>query len=43
MNRLPPHAEDEPPPKSSFWPTAPWVAFAVVVFIVAFIGALLAF
>ena len=42
MNRIPPRAEVPPPPqRNSFWPKALWTAFAVMVFMIAFVVALL--
>ena len=42
MNRIPPFAEGEPPAKTRFWEKTLWVAFAVVVFMIAFVTAALA-
>ena len=42
MNRIPPFAEGEPPAKTRFWEKTLWVAFAVVVFMIAFVGVLIA-
>ena len=40
MNRIPPRAEEDPPPKARGWDRVFWVAFVVLMFVIALLGCL---